>query len=180
MGWPFWSVVAIGVVFTLARFSEAFLVLRARDVGLAAALVPLVLVVMNIVYSGVAAPAGSLSDRVDRRMLLVAGLAALVLADLAFALWPTIAGALVGAGLWGLHMGLTQGILAALVADVAPERLRGTAFGLFNLATGVTLLAASALAGVLWSVYGAAATFLAGGAFALLAALGLVVVVRRR
>jgi MFS family permease len=180
MGWPFWSVVAIGVVFTLARFSEAFLVLRAKDVGLAAALVPLVLVVMNVVYSGVAAPAGSLSDRVDRRMLLVAGLAALVLADLTFALWPTIAGALVGAGLWGLHMGLTQGILAALVADVAPERLRGTAFGLFNLATGVTLLAASALAGVLWSAYGAAATFLAGGAFALLAALGLILVVRRR
>lgn len=180
LGWPFWSVVAIGVVFTLARFSEAFLVLRARDVGLAAALVPLVLVVMNVVYSAVAAPAGSLSDRLDRRVLLVAGLAALVLADLAFALWPTIAGALVGSGLWGLHMGLTQGILAALVADVAPERLRGTAFGLFNLASGVTLLAASALAGVLWSAHGAAATFLAGAAFAFLAALGLVLVVRRR
>ena len=179
MGWPFWSVVAIGVVFTLARFSEAFLVLRARDVGLAVALVPLVMVIMNIVYSAVAAPAGSLSDRVDRRLLLVAGLAALVLADLAFALWPTIAGVLVGAALWGLHMGLTQGILAALVADVAPERLRGTAFGLFNLGTGVTLLAASALAGVLWSAYGAAAAFLAGGLFALLAALGLVLVVRR-
>nr|MEA2798771.1 hypothetical protein [Phenylobacterium sp.] len=179
LGWPFWSVVMIGIVFTLARFSEAFLVLRAQDVGLAVALVPLVLVTMNVVYSMVAAPAGSLSDRVDRRMLLVAGLAALVVADLAFALWPTVAGVLVGAALWGLHMGLTQGILAALVADVAPERLRGTAFGLFNLGTGVTLLVASALAGVLWSAYGAAAAFLVGAVFALLAALGLVVVVRR-
>jgi MFS family permease len=179
LGWPFWSVVVIGIVFTLARFSEAFLVLRAQEVGLAVALVPLVMVTMNVVYSMVAAPAGSLSDRVDRRMLLVAGLAALVVADLAFALWPTLAGVLVGAALWGLHMGLTQGILAALVADVAPERLRGTAFGLFNLGTGVTLLVASALAGVLWSAYGAAAAFLAGAVFALLAALGLVVVVRR-
>ncbi|MEO8114241.1 MAG: MFS transporter [Phenylobacterium sp.] len=179
LGWPFWSVVAIGVVFTLARFSEAFLVLRAQDVGLAVALVPLVMVVMNLVYSVVATPAGSVSDRLDRRLLLIAGLAALVLADLALALWPTVPGVLTGVALWGLHMGLTQGVLAALVADVAPDRLRGTAFGLFNLATGVTLLAASALAGVLWSVRGPGATFLAGGVFALLAMLGLALVVRR-
>ena len=179
MGLPFWSVVAVGVVFTLARFSEAFLVLRAQDVGLAVALVPLVMIVMNVVYSVVSAPAGSLSDHVDRRALLVVGMAALVLADLALALWPTVLGAMTGVALWGLHMGLTQGIMAALVADTAPDRLRGTAFGVFGLATGLTLLAASVLAGVLWSTFGPAATFLGGGVFALAAVAGLMLLVRR-
>jgi len=179
LGFAFWSVVAIGVVFTMARFSEAFLVLRAQDVGLSVVLVPIVMVVMNVVYAAVSTPAGSLSDRMDRRILLAAGLAVLVLADVALALLPSIGGVLFGVALWGLHMGLTQGVLAALVADVAPERLRGTAFGLFNLATGVTLLAASSLAGLLWVVYGAAMTFAAGGAFAALAALGLLLVIRR-
>lgn len=179
MGRPFWTVVAVGVVFTMARFSEAFLVLRAQDVGLAVALVPIVMVVMNIVYSLVSTPAGSLSDRIDRRLLLAVGLGVLVAADAVLALVPNVAGVLAGVALWGLHMGLTQGVLAALVADAAPENLRGTAFGLFNLATGVTLLAASALAGLLWTKLGAPATFAAGGAFAALAALGLLAVIRR-
>ncbi len=179
MGRPFWTVVGVGVVFTMARFSEAFLVLRAQDVGLAVALVPVVMVVMNIVYSAVSTPAGSLSDRIDRRQLLAVGLGVLVAADAVLALVPNVAGVLVGVALWGLHMGLTQGVLAALVADAAPENLRGTAFGLFNLATGITLLAASALAGLLWTALGAPATFAAGGAFAALAALGLLAVIRR-
>ena len=179
MGRPFWSVVIVGVVFTLARFSEAFLVLRAQNVGLPLTLLPLVLVVMNVVYAVVATPAGSLSDRLDRRLLLAGGLVALVLADIALATFGSVIGMLVGVALWGLHLALTQGTFAALVADAAPERLRGTAFGFFNLATGVTLLAASALAGVLWSFYGAGATFLAGGAFALLSLCGLIFVLRR-
>ncbi len=179
MGRPFWTVVGVGVVFTMARFSEAFLVLRAQDVGLAVALVPVVMVVMNIVYSAVSTPAGSLSDRIDRRQLLAVGLGVLVAADAVLALVPNVAGVLVGVALWGLHMGLTQGVLAALVADAAPENLRGTAFGLFNLATGITLLAASALAGLLWTDLCAPATFAAGGAFAALAALGLLAVIRR-
>jgi MFS family permease len=179
LGAAFWSVVAVGVVFTLARFSEAFLILRAQDVGLPVALAPLVMVLMNVVYSLVSAPAGGLSDRVDRRLLLLAGLAVLVLADAALALLGSIAGVFVGVALWGLHLGLTQGVLAALIADAAPERLRGTAFGLFNLASGVTLLAASSVAGLLWTLSGPKATFLAGGSFALLAALGLAVAIRR-
>lgn len=180
MGPPYWSVVAVGVVFTMARFSEAFLVLRAQDVGLPVLLVPVIMVVMNLVYSAVAAPAGSLSDRMDRRVLLAAGLGTLVLADIVLAVFGSIPGALIGAGLWGLHLGLTQGVLAALVADTAPDRLRGTAFGLFNLATGITLLAASVLAGLLWSAHGAPATFLAGGGFGLAALLGLLLLLRRR
>ncbi len=172
MGWPFWSVVIVGVIFTLARFSEAFLVLRAQDVGLSAALIPLVLIVMNVVYAAVAAPAGSLSDRMDRRVLLAIGLGILVVADLALAFLPSIGGVLFGVALWGAHMGVTQGLLSALVADAAPNRLRGTAFGVFNLATGVTLLLASVLAGALWSQFGAPATFLAGAAFCALALLG--------
>jgi len=179
LGAAFWSVVAVGVVFTLARFSEAFLILRAQDVGLPVALVPLVMVLMNVVYSLVSVPAGGLSDRVDRRLLLLAGLAVLVLADAALALMGSIAGVFAGVALWGLHLGLTQGVLAALIADAAPERLRGTAFGLFNLASGVTLLAASSIAGLLWSLSGPKTTFLAAGGFALLAAVGLAVAIRR-
>jgi MFS family permease len=167
------------MVFTLARFSEAFLILRAQDVGLPIAFAPLVMVAMNVVYALTAAPAGALSDRLDRRLLLLAGLLVLVLADAALAFLPSLSGILLGVVLWGLHMGLTQGVLAALVADTAPSDLRGSAFGLFNLASGVTLLAASALAGALWTVYGAAATFVAGGGFAVLAAALLALLARR-
>ena len=179
MGTRFWSVVAVGVVFTLARFSEAFLILRAVDVGLKAEFAPLIMVAMNIVYALVAAPAGSLSDRMDRRWILSAGLLALIAGDLMLGFVPTIAGALGGAAIWGLYNGLTQGLLSALVADAAPPAFRGTAFGLFNLITGVALLAASSLAGVLWENYGATATFLAGAIFAALALVAMVMVVRR-
>lgn len=173
MGRPFWWVVAVGVVFTLARFSEAFLVLRAQGVGFRPALIPLVLVVMNVVYAAVAAPAGSLSDRMDRRALLAIGLGILILADLALAFLPSIGGVLFAVALWGAHMGVTQGLLSALVADAAPDRLRGTAFGVFNLATGLTLLVASGLAGILWSRFGAPTTFLAGVACCTVALAGL-------
>lgn len=168
----YWTVVAVGVVFTLARFSEAFLILRAADAGLALAAVPLVLVAMNLAYALTAAPAGGLADQIDRRWLLAAGLLALIAADLLLALVPTIAGVLAGAAVWGLHMGLTQGLLSAWIADAAPDRLRGTAFGIFHLATGAALLAASTLAGVLWTTVGPAATFLAGAAFAAAALIG--------
>ncbi len=169
---PYWRVVALGAVFTLARFSEAFLVLRAQQLGIAAAWVPLVMVAMNLVYAASAYPFGKLSDSMDHRRLLAAGLAVLVAADLVLAGasgWPLL---LLGVGLWGVHMGMTQGLLAAMVADTAPADLRGTAFGFFNLLSGVSMLLASVIAGALWDQLGAAATFLAGAAFALLALVG--------
>jgi MFS family permease len=161
----YWRIVALGAVFTLARFSEAFLILRARQKGLADALAPLVFVGMNVVYAAAAYPAGLLADRVDRRLLMAAGLAILIAADLALARAPGLAAVAAGVAAWGLHLGLTQGVLSAMIADAAPARLRGTAFGFFNLAGGVSMLAASALAGFLWVKYGAAATFYAGAGF---------------
>jgi MFS family permease len=175
----YWLVVGVGIVLTLARFSEAFLVLRGEDVGIPVAFVPAMLIVMNVVYSAVSTPAGSLSDRLDRRAILAAGLGALIAADLVLGLADGIAGALLGAGLWGLHMGLSQGLLAAMVADTAPERLRGTAFGFFNLAAGGALLAANLAAGLLWARYGAAGPFLVGAALAGTALAGLLALVRR-
>jgi MFS family permease len=180
MGPRMWTVLAVAVVFTMARFSEAFLVLRAADVGLQPTLVPVVMVVMNVVYAVVATPAGVLSDRIGRNGLLAAGLGVLIVADAVLAQFASIPGVLIGVALWGLHMGLTQGLLSALVADAAPERLRGTAFGLFNLVSGVAMLAASALAGWLWTAIGPQATFLTGGAFAAAALLGFAVLPRRR
>lgn len=179
LGVAFWGAVGVGVVFTLARFSEAFLILRGADLGFSTTLAPLVLVAMNLVYAVAAAPLGGLSDRIGRRPLLAAGLVALVAADLVLALAPGPTAVLMGAGLWGLHMALTQGLLSAVVADAAPPRLRGAAFGMFNLATGVALLAASTLAGVLWAALGPAATFLAGAAFAAVAGVGLLGLRRR-
>jgi MFS family permease len=169
---PFWLLVALAVVMTLARFSEAFLVLRARDTGLAPALVPLVLVLMNVVYAASAYPAGSLSDAVDRRWLLAAGLLALIAADALLAAAQGLPVVLLGVGIWGLHLGLTQGVLSALVVDVAPPQALGTAFGVLNFATGVALLVASVVAGSLWQSHGPAATFLAGLVFAALALAG--------
>jgi MFS family permease len=169
----YWLVVLLGAVFTLARFSEAFLVLRAQDVGLAVGYVPVVLMVMNLFYAGVAYPAGVAADRIGRRTLLVAGLAMLIAADLALAAAGSPWLALGGAALWGLHMALTQGLLAKLVADTATAELRGTAFGIFNLISGGALLLASVIAGALWSALGPTATFLGGAAFAAVAALGL-------
>jgi MFS family permease len=166
LGSGYWRIVAIAAVFTLARFSEAFLILRAQSVGLPIALVPAVMVLMNAVYAISAYPAGVLSDRVDRYTVLIAGLALLIVADGVLALAGGIGGVAVGVILWGLHMGLTQGLLAALVADTAPEELRGTAYGMFNLITGLALLAASVAAGALWDATGPQGTFLAGAAFA--------------
>lgn len=163
---PFWAVVVLGVTFTLARFSEAFLVLKASAEGLPLTFAPIVLVVMNVVYSLGAFPAGIASDRFSARVLLGWGLACLILADLILAWIPGLAAAFAGIALWGLHMALTQGLMAKLVADRAPVNMRGSAFGLFNLATGITMLVASVLAGLLWDQFGMSATFAAGAAFA--------------
>ena len=169
----YWWVVGVGAVFTLARFSEAFLVLRAQQGGIAVALVPLVMVAMNVVYAASAYPFGKLSDRMSHRTLLAAGLVLLIAADLVLAMdahWTTV---LAGVALWGVHMGMTQGLLATMVADTAPADLRGTAFGFFNLVSGVAMLVASAVAGLLWDRLGASFTFHAGAAFSALALLGL-------
>lgn len=168
LGGAYWSVVALGALFTLARFSEAFLVLRAEALGVPAALVPLVMVAMNLVYAASAYPFGKLADSTDHARLLGLGLLPLVAADVLLATagsWPALLG---GVLLWGLHMGMTQGLLAAMVADTAPDDLRGTAFGVFNLVAGLAMLAASALAGALWQWLGAPATFVAGAIFAAL------------
>ena len=179
LGGTYWAVVAVAAVFTLARFSEAFLILRAGELGLPLMLVPLVLVGMNAVYALSAWPAGVLSDRMSRPAMLLAGLAVLIAADLVLALAPGLVGLGLGVALWGLHMGLTQGLLAALVAEAVPAELRGTAYGMFNLVTGGALLLASVIAGGLWQAVGSDATFLAGAAFAALAALGLAPLRRR-
>jgi MFS family permease len=161
----YWWVVAIGAVFTLARFSEAFLVLRAQQGGLPLAWVPLVLIGMNVVYSLSAYPFGKLSDRVDHRALLALGLVVLIAADAALATSNHWGWVWLGVSLWGLHLGITQGLLATMVADTAPTDLLGTAYGLFNLVSGVALLVASALAGWLWDFAGASVTFIAGAVF---------------
>ncbi len=166
MGRTYWVVVAAGAVFTLARFSEAFLILRARQLGLSDAYAPGVLILMNVIYAISAYPAGYLADRLDRRTLLACGLALLIASDLALAQANGLALAAVGVSLWGLHLGMTQGLLATMVAAAASSELRGTAFGLFNLASGITMLIASVLAGWLWMSRGSSATFYAGAGFA--------------
>jgi MFS family permease len=169
LGRPYWFVVAAGTVFTLARFSEAFLVIRAQQGGLAVAWAPAVIAVMSLVYAVSAYPAGRLQDKAGARPLLILGLVALILADLLLGFGQSLVVLFLGIGLWGLHMGLTQGVLSALVAAMAPEHLRGTAFGLFGLITGLAALGASVLAGVLWDVIGPGATFAAGAGFAAVA-----------
>lgn len=169
MGRPFWRIVMLGTVFTLARFSEAFLVLKASAAGLPLTLAPLVLVAMNLVYAAGAYPSGVAADRIAPRRLLAGGIACLMAADLVLALTTGLIGAFAGIALWGLHMALTQGLLAKLVVDSAPSELRGSAFGLFNLATGIALFLASLSAGLLWDLMGMAATFYAGAGFATLA-----------
>ncbi len=170
----YWFVVVLGALFTLARFSEAFLVLRAQELGLPLGYLPMVLIAMNVVYAAAAYPAGVAADGFSPRALLAVGLATLVAADIVLAAAASPAGVFIGAALWGLHMGLTQGLFAKLVVDTAPAELRGTAFGFFNVAGGCALLLASVTAGTLWSTFGSSATFLAGAAFALLALIGLV------
>jgi MFS family permease len=175
----YWMVVLLGALFTLARFSEAFLILRAEDVGLALGYVPMVMVVMNLLYAGVAYPAGAAADRLHPRTMLIAGLALLVAADLIFAVATGALSVFAGAALWGLHMAFTQGLLSKLVADTVPAELRGTGFGIFNLVSGGALLLASVIAGGLWSAIGPSATFLAGASFASVAALGIATLRRR-
>jgi len=179
LGAPFWGVVGIGAALTLARFSEAFLVLRANDAGLALSLVPLVLVVMNVVFAVSAYPVGVISDRLGRHGLLAAGFAVLILADLVLAIAPGLWAVLIGVALWGLHMGMTQGVLAALVSDSAPATLRGSAFGVFHLVTGLATLLASVIAGALWTWVGPAGTFLGGALFTIIGLAGMIGLTRR-
>jgi MFS family permease len=176
----YWWVVVIGGVFTLARFSEAFLVLRAQQTGLSVAWVPLVMVVMAIFYALSAYPAGWLSDRISRMKLLCMGMGLLILADLVLAGSGSIITMMLGVALWGLHMGFSQGILASLVADTAPMDLKGTAFGIFNLVSGVCMLIASVLAGAIWQGMGSVNTFLAGALLAATALFLLIAVERSR
>ncbi|MHA6128952.1 MFS transporter [Pseudomonas fluorescens group sp. PF-1] len=173
----YWWVVIVGGVFTLARFSEAFLVLRAQQIGLSVTWIPLVMVVMALFYTLSAYPAGWLSDRISRTKLLCVGIGLLVLADLVLAQSSSVITMLLGVALWGLHMGFSQGILASLVADKAPGKLKGTAFGIFNLVSGVCMLIASILAGWLWQSIGSDSTFLMG---ALLAAIALLLLLIKK
>ena len=169
----YWWVVAIGSIFTLARFSEAFLVLRAQQMAIPLFAIPLVMVAMNLVYSLTAYPFGKLSDRMSHSKMLQWGLLVLIAADIVLALsshWSTL---LAGVALWGIHMGMTQGLLAAMVAHTAPPELRGTAFGMFNLMSGIALLLASAGAGVLWEMLGAASTFYAGAIICVVTLIGM-------
>lgn len=175
----FWWVVGVGAVLTLARFSEAFLILRAEDVGLAPTYVPIVLVVMSAAYALSAYPAGLVADRAGTNALLVGGLTLLVASDVVLASARTITLVLIGAGLWGLHMGFTQGLLSKLIADSSPAELRGTAYGIFGIISGVAVLIASAIAGALWDNQGPAAAFLGGAVFATVALVGLVGTVLR-
>ena len=171
----YWWIVGIAAVMTLARFSEAFLVLRAQSVGMALAWIPLVMALMSVVYAMVAYPAGVLADRGRQKALLQAGLLALIVADVLLANARSTTIVFAGTAVWGVHMGLTQGVFAALVASTAPADLRGTAFGLFNLVSGVALLAASVLAGWLWDAFGPALTFYAGAVFTALSWVALVI-----
>lgn len=173
LGSAYWWVVGIGAIFTLARFSEAFLVLRAQQSGMPLALVPLVMVAMNVVYSASAYPFGKLADRMSHAKLLALGLVVLIAADLVLASSRHWGAVLAGVALWGVHMGMTQSLLATMVADTAPADLRGTAFGFFNLMSGIAMLAASVLAGFFWDRLGAAFTFHAGAVFCVLALIGL-------
>ena len=166
LGPAFWAVTAAGAALTLARFSEAFLILRGQDLHLELAFAPLVLVLMNVVYSATAYPVGKLGDRMSRRTLLYIGIAFLIAGDIVLALATNLVALGAGIVLWGLHMGFTQGLLSAMVAQSAPAALRGTAFGVFNLASGIAMLAASALAGALWQFVGPVATFATGAVLA--------------
>lgn len=175
LGRHYWWVVGLGALFTLARFSEAFLILRAEQIGIPMALVPLVMVAMNLVYAASAYPFGKLSDSMSHQKLLALGLGVLIIADVVLGMaqgWPLM---LLGVALWGIHMGMTQGLLATMVADTAPAALRGTAFGFFNLMSGVAMLVSSGLAGLLWDNFGSSTTFFAGAGFCFLTLFGLLV-----
>ncbi len=180
VGAAYWRLVVIAAVLTLARFSEAFLLLRAENVGLAIKFVPFIFVIMNVVYAFSAYPAGVLSDRMGRRGLIAIGCAFLIAADSMLALATNIWTVMVGVVFWGLHMGLTQGLLSAMVTDTTKPELRGAAFGVFNLVSGIAMLFASLVAGLLWDRFGPAATFVAGAGFTAIALVGIIIGVRPR
>ena len=172
LGSAYWRVLGVGVIFTLAKFSEAFLMLRAEDIGLAPNLVPLMLVILSLVFALGAYPVGVLSDRIGRHGLLLLGLGILIAADLVLAFSSNIYWVFTGAGLWGLHLAFTQGLFSALIADTSPVEVRGTAYGIFGLVTGIAVFIASVFAGWLWDEYGAYATFVAGAVLSALALMG--------
>ena len=172
LGVEYWWLVGIATVLTLARFSEAFLLLAAQHAGMALSLIPAVLVLMNITYAASAYPVGRLADRMSRHNLLLMGIIFLIAADIVLATAGSVWQVAAGAAVWGLHMGTTQGLLSAIVADAVPADLRGTAFGLYSLTTGAAMLAASVIAGLLWTAVGPAAAFTAGAAFAVLSIIG--------
>ncbi len=158
----FWLVMGAAAILMLARFSEAFLLLQAGEIGIAVSYVPLVLVLMHLVYGLCAYPVGVLSDRIGRKGLLIGSIVVLAGADLMIALVPGMGGYLIGIALWGLHMGMSQGLIATLVADHATDSLRGTAFGIFNLVCGGALMIANIVAGVVWDQFGTEMTFIVG------------------
>jgi len=174
LGSAYWMIVIFGIVFTLARFSEAFLLLRAENVGLKAGMAPLIMIVMNVFYSIAAYPAGYLSDRLGSTGIMAFGLAALIISDLTMATAKTVLPVIIGAAIWGLHMGLTQGVLSAMIANASPADLRGTAFGIFGLASGIAVLFGSLIAGWLWELFSPAATFYTGAMFAGCALIGFI------
>ena len=175
VGRAYWQLVAVAGVLTLARFSEAFLILKAQATGLPIAFVPMVMVVMNIIYSVAAYPAGILSDTVNRKTVLLIGVALLIAADVVLGFTSNLWMLTLGISLWGLHMAFTQGLLAAMVTDTTPAELRGTAYGVFNLVCGVAMLIASVIAGVLWDKFGASVTFFTGAGFAAIALISLLI-----
>jgi MFS family permease len=180
IGSAYWQLVGVSAVLTLARFSEAFLILKAQSTGMRLALVPTVMVVMNIVYSLSAYPVGILSDRIERKRLLPAGIGFLVAADVVLALADNFWLLALGVSLWGLHLGFTQGVFATMVTDTTPAQLRGTAYGVYNLVCGLAMLLASVIAGALWDGFGAAATFFTGSVFAAFSLVGAVALNRRK
>ena len=179
IGPAYWQIVALGGVLTLARFSDAFLILKAQAVGLPLSLIPLVMVVMNIVFALAAYPAGLLFDRIDRKGVLILGMIFLIAADIVLALTSSLSMLALGVSLWGLNLAFTQGALAALIAETAPAPLRGTAYGIFNFVSGIAMLAASILAGMLWDFYGPFFTFFTGAAFTFAALIGFLVIYKR-
>ncbi len=165
----YWNLVGIASVLGLARFSEAFLIIKAQSSGLPLFLIPVVLVVMNVVYAATSYPAGVISDRVNRKIVLLIGIIFLIAADIFLATADNFLKLWLGIIFWGLHMGFSQGLFAAMIADESPDHLRGTAFGIFNLASGLLMLIASVLAGVLWDQYGSGITFITGAVFSAVA-----------
>jgi len=150
----FWWSISVASLLSLARYSPAFLVLKASDVGIDPAFVPLILVFTHTVFSAAAYPFGALADRVDHRLQLALAVAVLLAADLVLAAGGTMVTAFLGASLWGLQMGVSEGLLSASVANAAPDDLRGTAFGIYQLAFGLAAFGASGTAGALWSIGG--------------------------